>query len=186
MELPKKYLDAIGPEFENYVPPSWDVWFMRMAYHAATKSKDTKTKIGAVIVGPQNEFISLGFNGLPRKVNDNVPDRYERPRKYLFFEHAERNAIYTLPRIGANIPAGSKMYTNGIPCADCGRGIIQANISEVIVHDPFEMISRHLYNNWTESSDATSEMFQEAGVKVRSIYEFLGVQGYVNKRIINV
>lgn len=186
MTLPQHYLDAIGPEFTDYIPPTWDVLFMRLAYLAATKSKDTKTKIGAVIVGPENEPISFGFNGIPRGVKDNVPMRYVRPSKYLYFEHAERNAIYTLPRIGAFIPKGSKMFTNGVPCADCGRAIIQANLSEVIVHDPFEMISRHLYNNWTESSDATAEMFGEAQVKLRSIYDFLGVTGYVNGRIINV
>jgi len=186
MLIPQNYLDAIGPEFKNYEPPSWNVLFMRLAYLAASKSKDTKTKIGAVIVGPNNEPISFGFNGMPRKVNDDIESRYVRPNKYLYFEHAERNAIYTLPRIGALIPKGSKMFTNGIPCADCGRGIIQSGISEVIYHEPFEVISRHLYNNWKESSDATTQMFYEAGVKLKGIVDFVDVTGWVNGRIITV
>jgi len=186
MELPQKYLDAIGPEFVDYVPPTWDVLFMRMAYMASTKSKDTKTKIGAVIVGPNNEPISFGFNGLPRKVNDLVPMRFERPKKYLYTEHAERNALYSLPRIGAHIPTGSKIFTNGVPCADCGRGIIQTGISEVIVHEPFELLFHHLYNNWNDSCEATIEIFEESGVKLRRVTEFIGMDGWINGRVIHV
>jgi dCMP deaminase len=143
-------------------------------------------KIGAVIVGPNNEPISFGFNGLPRKVNDHVPLRFVRPEKYLYFEHAERNAIYSLPRIGAMIPQGSKMFTNGLPCADCGRAIIQVGISEVIIHEPFELIFHHLYNDWNASCDATGEMFQESEVKIRKVSEFIGMDGWINGRIIHV
>jgi dCMP deaminase len=184
--LPSELLDRIKDAPPNYVPPTWDVLFMRMAYLAATKSKDTKTKIGAFIVGPNNEPISFGFNGICRGVNDNVPCRYERPTKYQYFEHAERNAIYTLPRIGALILPGTKMYTNGTPCADCGRGVIQAGIKEVIVHRPYEQIFSYLYDTWTDSCNTTTEMFGEAGVKVRMIDEYVGMDVYVNGKIINL
>jgi dCMP deaminase len=186
MGLDKKYLDAILGEFIDYKPPTWDMLFMRMAYLASTKSKDTKTKIGAVIVGPNNEPISFGFNGLPRKVDDTISDRYERPRKYLFFEHAERNAIYTLPRIGAMIPKGSKMFTHGLPCADCGRAIIQAGISEVITHEPWEKVFAYLYDNWSDSCAATAEMFKEAGVVHRLLPEFVGCQGFINGKLLSL
>jgi dCMP deaminase len=185
-DLPDELKECILGDYTDYTPPTWDVLFMRMAYEAAAKSKDTKTKIGAFIVGPNNEPISFGYNGIPRKVDDSIADRYERPKKYLFFEHAERNAIYTLPRIGATIPKGSTMYTNGTPCADCGRGIIQAGISNVVIHEPFELISRHLYDNWAESSDITREMFKEAGVTLRSLTTFINVYGFVNGKVIKV
>jgi dCMP deaminase len=186
MEIPQNYLDAIGPEFTNYVPPTWDVLFMKMAYLAATKSKDTRTKIGAFVVGPNNEPISFGFNGFPRKVDDSKLKRFDRPLKYLFTEHAERNSLYTLPRTGATILPGSKMYTNGIPCADCGRGIIQVGITEVIVHEPWEIIFHYLYNTWTESCNTTVEMFEESGVKVRYIKEFIGSDSWIDGKIIHV
>lgn len=184
--LSPELLSRIKDAPKNYVPPSWDMLFMRMVYLAASKSKDDKTKIGAVIVGPQNEPISFGFNGMPRGVDDHKEERYCRPMKYRFFEHAERNSIYTLPRIGAYLPQGSKMYTSGTPCCDCGRAIIQAGISEVIVHEPFELISLYLYDNWTESSQATADMFAESEVGLRFFKEYVGMDGYINEKIISV
>ncbi len=42
----------------------WNMYFMSMVYLTAMKSKDPSTKIGAVIVGENNEIISTGFNGI--------------------------------------------------------------------------------------------------------------------------
>jgi dCMP deaminase len=72
---------------------SWDQYFMSMAYLVSMKSKDKSTKVGCVIVGPDNEVVSTGYNSFPRLLNDNVAARSERPLKYMFIEHAERNAI---------------------------------------------------------------------------------------------
>ena len=55
-----------------------------------------------------------------------IEERQERPEKYYWFEHAERNSIYNAARIGVSTK-GSKMYmTCGVPCADCARAIINA------------------------------------------------------------
>lgn len=51
-------------------------------------------KTGAIVVGPDREIRATGYNGLVRGVNDDIPERMERPTKYDFFEHAERNAVY--------------------------------------------------------------------------------------------
>ena len=72
----------------------WHNRFMDVAKLVATWSKDTSTKVGAVVVGPDKEIRSTGYNGLVRGVDDNIPERMERPTKYDFFEHAERNAVY--------------------------------------------------------------------------------------------
>ena len=56
---------------------------MMLAKQAATKSKDTSTKAGAVITGPENEVLSMGFNGLPRRVEER-DERNERPEKYFW------------------------------------------------------------------------------------------------------
>lgn len=44
---------------------TWDDFFVSMAKLTATKSKDRSRKIGAVIVGPDNEVRSIGYNGFP-------------------------------------------------------------------------------------------------------------------------
>lgn len=149
-------------ETENRIL-NWDDYFMSMVYLVAAKSKDERTHIGAVVVGPDKEIKSTGYNSFVRGLNDNTRERQEKPEKDYWFEHAERNAIYNATLIGTSLK-GCKIYTNGIPCMDCARGIVQAGIVEVIVD-----------KNWNESnmgsdlehSKRTIEMFNEVGVKLR-------------------
>ena len=71
----------------------WVEYFYNIAEQVKEKSKDERTKIGAVIVGKNKEIVSTGYNSFPRGINDFKPERQERPEKYYWFEHAERNAI---------------------------------------------------------------------------------------------
>ena len=142
----------------------WDKFFVGMAEYASTKSKDRSTKVGAVIVGTSHNILSIGFNGFPRGVNDNVDARHDRPAKYMYTEHAERNAIYNAARHGIRLD-GAILYLNGggLPCDDCARGIIQSGIVEVVSMDkPFEGKG----GIWEEKERVSAEMFKEAGVRV--------------------
>lgn len=108
----------------------WDQYFLVIATAVASKSKDLSTDVGCVIVGPDHEIRSTGFNGFPRGCRDDVEDRKERPLKYVYTEHAERNAIYNAARNG--VPLNwCTMYITHAPCTKCARGIIQAGIKEV-------------------------------------------------------
>lgn len=143
--------------------PNWDDYFMTMVYLAASRSKDKNTHLGAVIVGPKNEVRSLGYNGFVRGLIDNVPERQERPEKYYWMEHAERNAIYNATLMGVSLE-GCRMYTNGVPCMDCARGIVQSGIREVIVDYKWDKDNSE---KWGEHCKRTSEMFEEVGIDVR-------------------
>ncbi len=110
---------------------SWDLKYLELAKFVATWSKDT-TKVGCVIVSPENKVRSIGYNGFPRGVEDNVPERHERPAKYKWTEHAERNAIYNAERNLKNCT----IYLEWFPCADCARAIIQSGISTMIAGTP--------------------------------------------------
>jgi dCMP deaminase len=114
---------------------SWDDRFMDLAKHVADWSKDRSTKVGCVIVGPHREIRSVGFNGFPRGIDDDVEDRHTRPHKYDWTEHAERNAIYSAARIGVPI-GGCSMYLPWFPCIDCARAIVQAGIVELVAMEP--------------------------------------------------
>lgn len=138
----------------------WDVYFMAMAEHAATLSKDLSTQLGAVIVGPDNEVRSTGYNSFPRGILDNLPERQERPLKYKFFEHAERNAIYNAARVGIPLK-GCRIYCAWLPCTDCARAIIQAGLIQIVVK------SEDVPDRWLEDMRAAREMLSEAGVGVR-------------------
>lgn len=109
---------------------------MTMAYLIALGSKDQRTKLGAVIVGPDDEIRSTGFNSFPRGLNDDLSERQEQPEKDFWFEHAERNAIYNAVRIGVSLK-GCTLFTQRVPCEACARAIVQAGIDKVVIHQPW-------------------------------------------------
>ena len=143
--------------------PDWDQYFMTMAYLAASRSQDSSTHAGTVIVRPDNSVVSTGYNNPVRgmKIED-VPET--RPKKYFYMEHSERNAIYSAASHEGGIE-GCKLYVNFLPCADCARGIVQAGITEVIVHkegqDAFNEASGIEGNEWDASHTATLEIFSK-------------------------
>lgn len=136
---------------------------MSITYLTAMKSKDRSTKVGAVIVGPDNELRSTGFNSPCRGIADDRDDIHERPLKLSYFEHAERNAIYNAARIGVTCK-GSKIYVTWCPCVDCARSIIQSGIKEVVAHKEMTDIESTL---WGESFSLAKEMLSECGVTYR-------------------
>ena len=140
----------------------WVEYFYKIADQVKEKSKDNHTKIGAVIVGKDKEIVSTGYNSFPRGIEDNKKERQERPEKYYWFEHAERNAIYNAALIGVSTKGCTMYLTCGIPCADCARGIINAGISKVFIMKEGGAQSK----KWEESANRSREMFNEAGVKI--------------------
>ena len=141
---------------------NWNEYFINIAEQVKLKSKDTKTQIGVVLVGKDNEIVSTGYNSFPRGINDDIDERQERPEKYFWFEHAERNAIYNAARIGVST-LGTTMYmTCDISCADCARGIISAGIVKVV----FRKSNKPWPEIWKQSAERSIQMFKEAGVIV--------------------
>ncbi len=161
--LSKEQADAILNGTQKL---TWDEYFAQLTLLTAKKSEDESTKCGAIIVTPTNEILSTGYNGFPRGIK-NTPERQERPIKYKYFEHSERNAIYNAARNGIKT-LRAKMWITGIPCADCARSIIQAGIVEAIclkgAHQDSDFEAR-----WKESTDFTRQLFEEAGIILRIV-----------------
>lgn len=139
--------------------PTVGEYFMRMAALVATRSRDTSSRVGAVVVDPDTQAtLSTGYNGMPMGVNDAAPERYERPLKYDFFEHAEANAIHLAARNGTKL-AGATIYVTATPCTACARAIIQSGIRTVVIPETCELALR-----WDPT--ITMTMFYEAGINV--------------------
>jgi dCMP deaminase len=149
---------------------------MTMAYLVATKSKDPSTKVGAVIVGPDNEIRSTGYNGLARGLEDTVA-RYQRPLKYQLLNHAEENAILNCCRIGISVK-GCTIYVPWIPCSLCCKSIIQSGITCVVFHKQWPG-NESSDDNWTESIKLSKEMFNETKV-ILTEYDgpLIGINGH--------
>jgi dCMP deaminase len=167
--------------------PSWDEQFMHDVYWWARRSKDPRTKIGAVLVHPGDKIpISMAYNSPARKVNDNVPARWERPEKYNWVVHAENNAVLNCARRGYS-SMGTIMYTQGIPCAGCADPIIQGGIIEVVVHKTWMQYEKKFHwDKWIDSSKRSEEKFAEAGIKIRIFEGTLGMYGVLDGKIIDV
>ncbi|NJO62365.1 MAG: dCMP deaminase family protein [Richelia sp. RM2_1_2] len=165
--------------------PSWDQYFMSLAHLIARKSKDQSTKTGAIIVGPDNEIRSTGYNGFPRHVHDDDVKKHTAPNKYMWTEHAERNAIYNAARVGISLD-NCIMYVTWHPCHDCARAIVSAGIVCVVVHKNFEMIGR-ASGDWDESQKIAQAIFDEAGVTIR-FYEgpLVGIQPLKGRQLVNL
>lgn len=137
-------------------------YYMNMLPAIASGSRDISTKAGALIVGPDGEIRSTGFNGFPRGVNDDLTERYNRPLKYKWTEHAERNAIYHAARFGTSCK-GCTLYCTHWPCSDCTRGIIQAGIVCIVTN---KVIPNDFKDRWAEDIIVSEQMIQEAKVRL--------------------
>lgn len=135
----------------------WVNYFMQLAELVSTRSKDPNTKVGCVIASPEKVVLMTGYNGLPRGVDD-LPERLERPAKYLWTAHAEENAVAQAARVGARLSGGYAFVTHH-PCSRCARALIQAGIKMVYVGEGMTSMPE-------EEFTVAGRMFHEAGVAV--------------------
>lgn len=136
----------------------WHLTFMGIANLFARNSKDTSRKVGAVITRFDNSIVSVAYNHFPTNCNDQVAERYERPAKYKWTEHAERNAIFIAAKYGVSLMC-TRMYVPWFPCVECARAIIEAGIMELYCYEPDFGDPR-----WGEDFVIAKEMLEEAGV----------------------
>jgi dCMP deaminase len=154
-----------------------------VASYAALRSPDPSTQNAAVLY---DEFgvcsSTYAVNEFPRGVHETNhlgTSRWERPGKYMWVEHAERNSIYKAARLGIST-AGATMVCPWAACADCARGIIQAGFGRLVTMQ-YEISGR-----WDESIDAGFTMLAEAGVKVEFIDGPLGVKVRRNGKVVEI
>lgn len=138
---------------------SWDEYFMGIALLSAKRSKDPSTQVGACIVDEDNKVVSIGYNGMPRQL-DETKLTWEKGEglnsKYLYVCHAEFNAILNI-RNGSSLK-GCTLYVTLFPCNECAKAIIQTGIKKII----------YLSDKYADSIStlASKKMFELAGVKV--------------------
>lgn len=146
----------------------WDDYFLNIANVVRTKSKDASTQVGVVIVGLDKQIVSTGFNGFPRGIDETDPARWERPIKYEFVEHAERNAIYNAARTGVSL-IGCTLYLIGMgppctPCTECAKAVIQSGIVRVV-----GKAYKALPEAWADDFAFAASLLAEAGVQFEEV-----------------
>lgn len=153
----------------------WDNHFLQLCLDHARMSKDPSTRVGSVIIGPDREIRSMGFNGFPRGIADTAERLNNRDTKLKLVVHAETNALLAAARMGTSVKgctlficatddSGTKW--GGPPCTRCTVEIIQAGITEIV--------SRPLKNGfskWHEDLAMARHLIAEAGIQYREVDE---------------
>ena len=140
----------------------WDIRFLKLATHISEWCKDPSTKVGCVVVGPDREIRSTGFNGFPRGIQDSDERLTNRDLKYPLICHAEENAIMHAARIGLALK-GCTAYVTWPPCTRCARSLIQAGVSEIVIPSGLEIPDR-----WRDDFEMSMGLLREADVTIRS------------------
>ena len=83
-----------------------------------------------------------------------LTDRFNRPMKYIFFEHAERNAIFTAARHGIRTE-GATLYVQALPCVDCARLVARSSF-DVHLPSPSERSFRVALGKYSYTNNSTS------------------------------
>lgn len=151
----------------------WDNHFLELALACARMSKDPSTKVGAVIVGPDREIRSTGFNGFPRGIADTSERLADRDLKLKLIVHGEMNAILNAARMGISVK-GCTLYVaatdksglvwGGPPCTRCTVETIQSGIAQIVSH-PFKTAP----SRWQDDLAFAHGLLEEAGVGYREL-----------------
>lgn len=97
--------------------------FWEQALAAAAASPNKVRQVGAVVEAMDGTVIAA-CNTFPPGVRD-LPERHEGDGRFVWMEHAERNAIYEATRRGV-ATAGGRITSTFFPCIDCARAIVLA------------------------------------------------------------
>lgn len=138
--------------------PNWSLRYLGLARHVASWSKDPSSKVGSVIVRPDNSIVSTGFNGFPRGVSDTPERLNNRDVKYPLVVHAEMNAL----SFAREDVRGYTLYCTHPPCSVCAGLIIQNGIQYVVCEEP----TPAMVKRWGVSFTYMKTMFEEAMVSL--------------------
>lgn len=141
---------------------SWDLYFLGLAKNASLRSKDPSTKTGAVIVRPDNSICSVGYNGFPRKLNDDPALYADRKTKLSRIIHSEMNALL----FSREPLIGYTLYTwPFMSCDRCFVHMVQAGITRFV----YPKATPSQLERWGESFNLTLCYAKEADVEMVEI-----------------
>jgi len=110
----------------------WDLHWIEIAEVTSKLSKDPTTKVGCVIVTPDNRQCAIGYNGFPAGIQE-TPEKWERPLKYQFVIHSEINAIMNCPFD----TKGCTIYITLQPCHRCIGALKNAGIKRIVYKNDY-------------------------------------------------
>jgi dCMP deaminase len=138
----------------------WDRHFLDLAEVISRPSKDPSRRVGAVIADTLRRLVGSGYNGFPRRMDDDQGRYGERLVKLKLVVHAEANAIYN----SVSSLSGCVLYCTSFPCTECAKAIVQCGITRVVCPTRVQM-----NDHWTEDARFSEGMLRETGVVLDEI-----------------
>jgi dCMP deaminase len=128
----------------EYVRPSWDEYFSRIAGEVSTRSTCMRRHVGAILV-LDKRILATGYNGAPRglrhcleagclREKHGVPSgqRHELCRGL----HAEMNVLIQAASHGIRVE-GATLYSTSFPCSLCAKMIINGGVRRVVAQSDY-------------------------------------------------
>lgn len=151
----------------QYLRPSWDEYFLRLADTVASRATCDRGRSGCVIV-KDKQILVTGYVGSPRGLAhcDDVGHLFKKvihedgnvTQHCVRTVHAEQNAITQAARRGIALE-GSTLYCRMTPCRTCAMLIINCGITRVVCERKYH-------------AGAESEaMFAEAGLSLTFFHD---------------
>ncbi len=140
--------------------PSWETYFMDIAFLVAKRSTCRRRAVGAVIV-KNRRILSTGYNGAPSGIRHCIEvgclrEELKVPsgqcHELCRGIHAEQNAIIQAAFHGVSIKDSTLFCTN-LPCSICAKMIINAGITRICYHSGY-------------ADKMSEEMLKEANIQV--------------------
>ena len=139
--------------------PNWTDYFLGLAKVVSQRSHDVHTKHGCVITDQNHRILGVGYNGFPHSLDDSqLPPN--RPDKYFWIIHSERNALSNC----VVRPDNGTAYVTGQCCNDCIMALWQEGIRTVY------MIDDHGTHLFDQQAQERFDLFMSlSGMKIYKI-----------------
>jgi len=107
---------------------------MDLAQKAARASPNRVRQVGAAVLACDGSAPITACNTFPEGVAD-LDWRHEGDGRFVWMEHAERNAIFAAARAGRAL-AGATIASTFFPCIDCARAIVATGMARLVAPEP--------------------------------------------------
>jgi dCMP deaminase len=149
--------------------PDWTNYFLGLAKVVSQRSHDIHTQHGCVITDQNNRILGVGYNGFPKGLKDKeLPT--QRPEKYHWMVHSERNALSNC----VIRPDNGIAYVTGQCCNDCIIALWQEGIKKVIMIDDH---GTQLFND--EAKERFDTFIRMSGMTIEKVEPDLSWLGHI-------
>ena len=157
-------LSHVNSYYAKKTRPTWDEYFLSLAFHVSIRSEDPDIKHGAILVNEYNQIIGTGYNGPIKGSDNNRIPFHIRDEKRKWMIHAEENCILNATQNPSERRNGCVMYVTGQPCNNCLQRMINFGIQKIIVADRIGSITDN-----EETAQMRQELILMSGLEIQRI-----------------